>query len=418
MSICRSVVQCCVLEQHCSKSKFMTISPADFRNAGKYMEARQRQHPAIYQRSEAWTRLLGRAVEMSPAVIQKRVQNKSVIAAEIGELTPEIRVTKIGRSFAVEIFTGAMRLIYSAARAIMASDAGEFRAAQSKIELSIKQVAEKIAALFEMFRVTQIATAQAFPVTEDQAGWADTISCHAESFLLMHELAHIYNEHVEVPWFSFLSRRRSQYELETNADATAATWLVDYVLYPKPGGPQRQMFYAGAEFGLRIRMAMETVGMRFEKTHPTAGDRVAALRSKLRTKGGSRNFYAIANTSLAFDQMWRGVEQILLKQPPKFEVTLEDVLSSMRTLTAEMLRDVDANDLIEFGDVPNEPRIKQVVLAPKEPLKIKILNSARDYMREVRPDLRVLAREHAGDVYEKGTLEFSILLAFLNTVQP
>jgi len=39
-------------------------------------------------------------------------------------------------------------------------------------------------------------------------------------------------------------------------------------------------------------------------------------------------------------------------------------------------------------------------------------------MSRVKPDIRKSARAHAADVYERGTVEFSILLALLNTVQP
>jgi hypothetical protein len=90
----------------------------------------------------------------------------------------------------------------------------------------------------------------------------------------------------------------------------------------------------------------------------------------------------------------------------------------MRTLTSEMLSGSNGSDIVEMRDVPGDPSAQQIVLAPKNPLKIKILNAAREYMREVSPDLRALAREHASDVYERGTLQFSILFAFLNTVQP
>lgn len=116
--------------------------------------------------------------------------------------------------------------------------------------------------------------------------------------------------------------------------------------------------------------------------------------------------------------MWRAIEQRLLDRPPVFELTLDDVLSSMRTLVVELLRDSDINDVIAVRPVAGQPGQMQVVLAPKEPRKIAIVTSSREYMGRAKPDIRNSARAHAGDVFEPGTIEFSLLLALLNTVQP
>ena len=91
---------------------------------------------------------------------------------------------------------------------------------------------------------------------------------------------------------------------------------------------------------------------------------------------------------------------MLLRRPPVFELTLDDVLSSMRTLVAELLRGGDINDVIAIRQVAGQQGQTQVVLAPKEPRKIAMMNSARDYMSRVRQDIRKSAREHASDVYE------------------
>ncbi len=233
----------------------------------------------------------------------------------------------------------------------------------------------------------------------------------------MHELAHVYNEQpTSVSRFlRFFGKTPDVRELEVQADLTASRWLIDYLLNPKPEEPQRQMFYAGAEFAFRVRMAMETVGMRFERTHPAAGDRVAALRERLRETAGPQTFYAIANTSLAFDQMWRAIEQLLRNRTPNFDLTLDDVLASMATLVAELLKGSDINDIISVRKVESEPGKMQVMLAPKEPQKQPRVASARDYMKHVSPNVREVARERATDVFERGTAEYSILLAFLGS---
>jgi hypothetical protein len=389
------------------------VSSMDFRNPTDYIAARQREHPPIYQTPEGWQGLFGGALTFVPPIMETRTRRGMIASGEIGELTPVASVTEIRRGYAVEMHSGLMRLLYSAARALVASDDGHVRGGELTIALSAERVAEKIAELFEKYKIEGIATAQNFPLSDAQKSWANTITIHAETFLLMHELAHIYNEHSFWLWRSFGRKRADQFELEIQADSTASQWLIQYVLNPRPGSSQSQMFYAGAEFALRVRMAMETVGMHFKKTHPSAGDRVATLRAKFRATAGSRRFYAIANTSLAFDQMWRAIEKFLLRQPPVFELTLEDVLSSMRTLTFEFLVDTDINDLITITPVVGRPQQLQVFMDPKDPQKIAIMKSAHDYMLRVKQDVREAALAHASDVYEPGTNEFSVLYSFV-----
>ena len=282
-----------------------TLSIADFfsRDApARYIDGRRHSHPPVYQRTvAAWQGLFGIALKLATPRLRALAVKGAIASGEIGELTPSTYVTRRGRGYAVEMHSGQMRLIYSAARAITASDSGRFRDDKSSA-LSATGVAAQVADLFKNYEEQQIATTQFFFATPFQTGWADLITFNAECFLLMHELAHIHNGDLAL-WRSFFGIRHDVRAQETAADATACQWMIDYLLNPSPDGPQRQVFYAGAEFAFRVRMAMETVGMRFNSTHPPAGDRVAAMRARLRAAAGPRTFYAIANTSIAFDQM-------------------------------------------------------------------------------------------------------------------
>jgi hypothetical protein len=386
-----------------------------------YVAAQQREHPPIYQAVDGSFRPLRAALGFAPAELQTMAAKGLIAGGEVGELSPYAYVRDIGRGHAVIIHSGLMSQYYSAARAMTATDVGQFRGEQTP-KLSENQAAEKIAELFKSYKEQEIGIAQAIPVTRDQQGWADLVAGHAAVFTLMHELAHISNERrtwLQSLWQGPLIRGDDDVLwFETLADSSAGDWLVDYLLNPWPVGPQRQMFYAGAEFALRVRMAMETAGIEFEGTHPKAGDRVGQLRYKLRSAAGSRTFYAIANTSLAFDQMWRSIEQLLLGQEPVFKLTLDDVLASMRTLTVEYLRGSSVEDLVERKPVAGEPGKMEIVLAPKEPLKKAIVDSAREYMGHVEPEVRALARARTGDVFVPGMLQSNILMAILNLVQP
>lgn len=388
------------------------LTPAD------YIAAQQRQHPPIYQTADGGREIFDLAVDYSSPKIQSKVTKGSIAGGEVGVLTPVAYVTETARGYGVVMHSGLMRLIYNAASSLTSTDDGKYRGGELTPALSGQEAAAKVAELFMHYKEEKIAKAQIFSMTQIQQSWADTFTIYAITYLLMHELAHIYNEHSFLFWWPF-RKKRDILELEIQADSTASQWLIGHLLNSKLSISQRQLLYAGAEFGLRVRMAMETTGMRFERTHPTAGDRIAALRAKFRTTSDSRTFYRIANTSLAFDQMWRSIEKKLLHQPPGFEFTLDDVLSSMRTLVDELLSG-DRNDVIVARPVAGKPGMMQLVLDPKEPRKIAMISSAHDYMARVSPDIRKLtrARALAGDVYEPGTAEFSILLALLNTVQP
>lgn len=393
------------------------MSIADFfsRDApARYLEARQQKYPPIYQtHASAWQALFAVALDLSTPKLRKLAQTGAIVSGEVGELTPSTYVTRRGRGYVIEMHSGMMRLIYSAARAITASDSGRFRDDKSPA-LTLAEVAAQIADLFSNYEKYNKATAQLFFATSFQQGWAEVITQSAERFLLMHELAHIHNGDLAL-WRDFADGDSAGAGRESAADTTACRWMIDYLLHPDPKGPQRQLFYAGAEFGLRVRMAMETVGMRFNKTHPPAGDRVAAMREKLRSATGSRTFYAIANTSIAFDQMWRAIELILRKMAPVFAPRLDDVLAGLRTLTVELLK--AGRDVIQISQVPGQPG-GEATLAPTNEVQRAIVKAAREGFGDMSPELRAAAKQRAGDVFELGTLEYGLLLALLALSEP
>ena len=381
-----------------------------------YLAARQRVFPPIYYRTpSAWQALFGVPRDLSSAKLQRLVKAGTIVSGEVGELTWATSVALRGRGYLVQMHSGTIRLIYSAARALTASDSGRFREDKSHA-LSAVEVAQHVADLFRNFEAHQIGTVQWFAATEFQTGWADSVARGAEQFLLLHELAHIHNG--DLAWwhryFDFGGDSRAR---ESAADRTACHWLIAYLRNPVQGGPQRQLLYAGAEFALRTRMAMETYGMKFEPTHPPAGDRVAAMRGQLRAAVGPREFYAIASTSLAFDQMWRAIELILRHMPPVFEARLDDVLAGLRTLTVELLKAGGA-DGIRIKDVAGQPGHKQVVFTPVTEIQKEILKAAERDFRDLSPSLREAVRAHVGDVFEPGCVEFSMFHMLLALSEP
>ena len=394
----------------------MSIAEIFTRDApARHIRDRQLSHPPKYLKTaEAWQSVFGVALDLSTPKLRRLATNATIASGEIGELTPSTYVTRQGRGYAIEMHSGAMRLIYSAARAMTANDSGRFRDDKSA-SLSAAEVAAQIADLFRNYEKKKIATVQFFSATPYQIGWAEAITRNAECFLLMHELAHIHNGDLAL-WRSLLGIERDLRNQESDADATACQWMIDYFLKPVPGGPQRQFLYAGAEFGLRVRMAMETTGMRFNNTHPSAGDRVAAMRARLRAATGPKTFYAIANTSIALDQLWRAVEQILNDKPPKFEAELDDVVAGLWVLTVEAV--AAGKEAFQIRDVPGRPGTKRLVFSPVNAKQKEILKSTREAYRDISPDLRAAVQQQAGEVFEPGTGEYSLFLVLLALSEP
>jgi hypothetical protein len=381
----------------------------------RYIEGRQDNHRPIYLKTEAdWQGLFGVALNLSTPKLRTLAAKGVIASGEIGELTPSIYVTRRGRGYAIEMHSGAMRLIYSAARAMAATDSGWFREEKSP-SLSVAEAAALIAELFKNYDEHKIATTQFFLATSYQKNRAETITRCAECFLLMHELAHIHNGDLAW-WRSLLGIERAVHKQETAADTIACQWMIPYLLNPTPNGPQWQMFYAGAEFGLRVRMAMETYGLRFNNTHPPARDRVAAMRARLRAAAGPGTFYAIANPSIAFDQLWRAVELILKNRPPKFELGLDDVLAGLRVLTVEAV--AAGKEAFQITDVPGHPSTEQDVFVPVNVTQERIFNVAKFQFRDISLDLRAAAKQQAGELFEPGTREYDLFLTLLALSEP
>jgi hypothetical protein len=377
----------------------------------RYIEGRRQRFPPIYMTtSKDWHGLFAVALNLSTPALRAMAASKLIASGEIGELTPSTYVSRKGSGYAVEMHSGAMRLIYSAARAMVTSDSGRFRDDKSSSS-SAAEIAAHIADLFQNFEHYNIATVQSFAATPFQLRVADMITKSAERFLLLHELAHIHNGDLS-RWRGFFGLSGTSRDREAAADATACQWMVDYLLNPTPDGPPPKLFYAGAEFGLRVRMAMETTGMRFNNTHPAAGDRVAAMRARLRAAAGAGAFYQIANTSIAFDNMWRAIELILRGKPPKFEAGLDDVVAGLWTLTVEAA--AAGQDALQIREDSARPGMKQAVFSPMNPRQQEIQRSASVDFRDLSPELRAAVKQKADEIFEPNTGEHILFLLLLS----
>lgn len=377
----------------------------------EYIRKRRLAYPSQYQSDTGWAALIGGALTCVPPDLQNYADGH-IASAEIGELSPAVRSRVCRGGYAIEMYSGYMRLVYSAARALCATDSIVYPGQQVPSLLRPDRVVAIVAELFNQYKANDTATAQAFPVTEAQANQAHIIATEAERFILLHELAHIDF------W------RNGQDDLsadESIVDARAAGWLIDNMLSETPSTPP-QMMYGGAEFALRVWMAMERYGIAFEGTHPSGHDRIEALRAQLKERAAPAGFFAIAGRALAFDLLWQRVDQLLQEQEPVYEQTADLVLSQMRTLVIEIVNHLKKWDAekgtyvipLKLTPIPGEPGKAQVTLGDVPPEVAQITVSAKHYLDTVDPAVREQAKERAGELYEQGDIRYSLLLMLLN----
>src|SRR5258708_2217130 len=104
----------------------------------------QRKFPPVYQKTAtAWESLFGVALDLSTSALRTLAARGVIAGGEIGELTPSTYVTPRGRGYAVEMHSGQMRLLYSAARAMTASDSRPFRH-DTTAPLTLRYVAAQV----------------------------------------------------------------------------------------------------------------------------------------------------------------------------------------------------------------------------------------------------------------------------------
>ncbi len=66
----------------------------------------------------------------------------------------------------------------------ISSDSSKYHGGELTPALSAQEIATNVAKLFTRYKEEKIATAQYFPTTKNQQGWANTIAVHAETYLL------------------------------------------------------------------------------------------------------------------------------------------------------------------------------------------------------------------------------------------
>ena len=73
---------------------------------------------------------------------------------------------------------------------------------------------------------------------------------------------------------------------------------------------------------------------------------------------------------------------------------------------------------IQIKDVPGQPGVKQAVFVPVNARQQAMVEAARESYRGIPQALRDAVERQAGEVFERGSDEFSLFLALLNSSRP
>lgn len=233
-----------------------------------------------------WTR---RLMPRVPKILGKCFDTGYFALGIIFDLTPNAYNEPVDRrGWAITFNVGLIELIYSTARALSTRVRLTARTSDNPtFEKTVRLLQE----IFRGFRETQTVVSTEFPLERHQIEWAARLALEAELFLVAHELGHVVRRHFDL----VLPRLRARADADTaeildnlalqdhcEYDADEIGFLLALGVLGLDGiGDELATSerYRGAEFALQIFRALESAGVRFEDTHPPAGDRLAKVRS-------------------------------------------------------------------------------------------------------------------------------------------
>lgn len=314
----------------------------------EYIADRQRVLPPVYYKQDGGQQLFTALAQRLPPDVRALFEAGTIGGGEVGDMSAEARMKELdGSKYAIEFFSGLMRLFYSCSRIIGARATVHTRPPtpdasgvlseppDSVVKPSVTDAdgAQLIAMLFREYQRTGIAGVQQFPIHAEQIRIADMYAREAEIFILAHESGHAWKR---------ASHKPVSVDPETNeeivADGLAGTWFLEHLANPAPGLSPRMM-YAGSEMALRIFASMEKIGIKFCGTHPPAGKRLEAFRALARRVCKSEaDYMSLSTIAVASDQLWDHVEAILTSQNGQVapvELTVDRLESTLIVLVQE-----------------------------------------------------------------------------------
>lgn len=263
------------------------------------------------------------------------LDEQSVLAAEVN--TGDVNAHAIqapNGGWLILLNRGIISFAYKAARAFAIHF--RFDGDPEKSAPERERTADLIATVFDWYLVTGIPLGPDFDIEPRQMAVASRIATEAEKFIVAHEVGHHLLGHVAAGTRSMLVAGQAvkamdvSYQQELDADHMGLRLSLESITSTEPF--DYNLAYAGIEMFLQVVSLLEAYAAAPESdTHPSAAERLAALRKTLATEVDPKHKDAIDDLAIAMDDLLKEIrEHVLsadrrqqaLKRQPEFDALL------------------------------------------------------------------------------------------------
>lgn len=295
-----------------------------------------RQEDCAADNRDTAHRLLDRISPGLPSAVLILVQEGRVAVGEVEIDTANAYLKPMADGdFAVLFHSGLSRFIYRIARPLATGLTVDDQSPRNEA-FDLPELARVIAEVFWWYQETGLAFGPSYDIRAEDILLASALTTYSESFLLAHELGHVYASQTD-EWRQGCDPASELLREEHVADAVGVLTLLKAEMGPHPRA--LPVAYAGAELALQIWQLMESVGMSFvDGTHPPAADRVRHLRAFVRKNCASEDaFAALLSLALKIDGVFTRVGQVLL-DPGEHDAAFERAASSVTEAALKLVR--------------------------------------------------------------------------------
>jgi len=271
---------------------------------------------ASIENEDYGSRLLSKLKGRLPEVVFELFDAGYISIGEVGDPTPNAYTHEIeGQGYAIVFNVGLREFIYRVVRAL-ATRLNATGDSDSEVSLSFEETCQIISDIFWWFINTEQASGPSYPIGKTQMLLASYLSTEAETFFVAHEIGHVLQELGKKHNLDILPPDLNEQNEEHYADRFAVSNLLarqDGHDLPYPP----DLSYAGAILALQIFRGLESLGVTFLATHPSATSRLNVIKEFV--KGGCRSeqhFAQLASIGSAFETIFDKVIETINKPEP------------------------------------------------------------------------------------------------------
>lgn len=298
---------------------------SELREAQRYVRREQRRSPPRYLQHEHapdWATILyWKLAKFLPDPIRTAEQRGDIAVGETGATVPDMRVVYLRPdNYAVLATGGMLDMILSIALTLWGYDARTLRRVPEPVAMEdvarrldevLRYWARVMTGRFVWQRKFRIGR-RISSLPEADLDWFHAIVDSTALFMFSHEMAHIELDMKLVP--PAFSKE------ETNAD-----WYgCELFLRAAPAHLHPRMVYTGPQLAMRLFGALQQLGVRFPEDYDPPDVRGRALRTQLRAKCPSQQyFHELATVMVASMDLIDDVMDRVVKSPTPWQPDLD-----------------------------------------------------------------------------------------------